>query len=588
MGAKPSGSRKNSGLGRGLGDLISQASASRTTVHTLQQGFHRLSVSQIRVPDHMPTRDAADDPLDKLTESIRAQGMLQPLLVRRERDAYVLVAGFRRLRASIKAGYEMVPAYVADISEKNAFDCFMAENAYRLALPAYRDDPLWTRVVAAFGVDLDVLDQWLDALHVPDTMEKINEAAEDVPITEEPVPVEAEPQVETIPAEVDDEPVKQPAAAAVSVVEAESITIPVEEPEKEEPTVEPETVEEVTGASDLESLGHEPIDDETSSHSEITDEADVIEEQVPKAAEPIPETVTPDTIVFPHEPVSSVPLTPVPFWHRGVAALLIILGMCFLFYHRTALRSNEMSMMPKPLVASAPEPMPASTPSPEMVEFAAAEEEEEEEEEVEVLLPSQHLFEAISQATEELSAPAAQELVTAAPSVIEYVTNEIIREVIKEVEVVKEVVRTPKLPEAFSLEPIAGIAFQPGETLFSVQFEDAAFVSRDQLNDASQSILMTLAEEIKPYVNDISVIITGHTDDDPVRSNHIYRDNYHLGLLRATAVAAMLQYDAGLDGKSIIVRSSGSDKAPYDNSKPGEKRKNRTVTVQIIPRISVL
>ena len=86
-----------------------------------------------------PRMDFAESELQQLAESIRINGVLQPVLVRRDRDRYILVAGERRWRAAKIAGLRTIPAIVQDISAKESAVLALIENLQRSDLNFFEE-----------------------------------------------------------------------------------------------------------------------------------------------------------------------------------------------------------------------------------------------------------------------------------------------------------------------------------------------------------------------------------------------------------------------------------------------------------------
>jgi ParB family chromosome partitioning protein len=116
---------KAKGLGRGLDALLGGNEAPREALMT-------LPVAQIRPGRYQPRTRMDQQALAELAASIRAQGLMQPVLVRPvERDRYELIAGERRWRAAQMAGLEEVPAVVRDIPDDAALAMSLIENIQR-------------------------------------------------------------------------------------------------------------------------------------------------------------------------------------------------------------------------------------------------------------------------------------------------------------------------------------------------------------------------------------------------------------------------------------------------------------------------
>src|SRR5882672_10534210 len=107
---------KRPALGRGLGALIPGGSAAE------RKGVILLGIEQIEPNRAQPRRYFDELHILELSESIRANGILQPLLVRREGEGYAIVAGERRWRAAQRAGLRELPCIVRDVSEPQAFE----------------------------------------------------------------------------------------------------------------------------------------------------------------------------------------------------------------------------------------------------------------------------------------------------------------------------------------------------------------------------------------------------------------------------------------------------------------------------------
>ena len=112
------------GLGRGLGALIPQRSASTT-------GSIEIPLARIRANPRQPRQRMADDALATLSASIREHGVIQPILVTETIDGYQLVAGERRVRAARLAGLERIPAVVRQLAEQQQLELALVENVQR-------------------------------------------------------------------------------------------------------------------------------------------------------------------------------------------------------------------------------------------------------------------------------------------------------------------------------------------------------------------------------------------------------------------------------------------------------------------------
>jgi ParB family chromosome partitioning protein len=117
---------KPKGLGRGLDALLGVDSAAP------REALLNLPVERIRPGKYQPRTRMDQQALAELAASIRAQGLMQPLLVRAiDRDSYELIAGERRWRAAQMAGLAEVPALVREVPDEAALALSLIENIQR-------------------------------------------------------------------------------------------------------------------------------------------------------------------------------------------------------------------------------------------------------------------------------------------------------------------------------------------------------------------------------------------------------------------------------------------------------------------------
>ena len=124
---------KHSGLGRGLGSLLSSSESQYETAMPQQEstGAVEVSVGSIRPNPYQPRKTFDKEKLKELSESIKKHGIIQPLIVRKKGLNYELVAGERRLRAAKLAKLQTVPVLVRDYDEKQMRELSLVENIQR-------------------------------------------------------------------------------------------------------------------------------------------------------------------------------------------------------------------------------------------------------------------------------------------------------------------------------------------------------------------------------------------------------------------------------------------------------------------------
>lgn len=121
---------KRSGLGKGLESLMGGADVEVGAMRTESV----LPLSQIKTNENQPRKSFDQDKLNELADSIRQNGVLQPILVRKVGDKYEIVAGERRYQAAVLAELEEIPVIIREISDKEVFQLALIENLQRADL----------------------------------------------------------------------------------------------------------------------------------------------------------------------------------------------------------------------------------------------------------------------------------------------------------------------------------------------------------------------------------------------------------------------------------------------------------------------
>jgi ParB family chromosome partitioning protein len=120
---------KKRGLGRGLDALLGDVSQDENNLNDSLQHF---PLDMIQPGKYQPRMDMSQESLEELADSIRSQGLVQPIVVRPiDGGHYEIIAGERRWRASKLAGLESVPVLIKDVSDRNAIAMALIENIQR-------------------------------------------------------------------------------------------------------------------------------------------------------------------------------------------------------------------------------------------------------------------------------------------------------------------------------------------------------------------------------------------------------------------------------------------------------------------------
>lgn len=149
---------KQKGLGRGLEALLSVSNVLPTKNSqesaVIQEEHHEslteLSIDKINIGKYQPRKIFDKKDLEDLAESIKHNGIIQPLVVRRVKGEYELIAGERRLRASKIVGLKKVPVVVRKFSDKEALAIALVENIQRKDLNVIEEAESYRRLVTEF------------------------------------------------------------------------------------------------------------------------------------------------------------------------------------------------------------------------------------------------------------------------------------------------------------------------------------------------------------------------------------------------------------------------------------------------------
>jgi ParB family chromosome partitioning protein len=151
---------KKRGLGRGLDALLGNSALSETPVKTGETkaehtGLREIDVDLIDRSPYQPRADFNEEALQELADSIRAQGVIQPVVVRPKLSTpgrFELIAGERRWRAAQLAGLHQVPAVVREVDDQAAMAMALIENIQRQQLNPIEEAAALNRLIDEFGL----------------------------------------------------------------------------------------------------------------------------------------------------------------------------------------------------------------------------------------------------------------------------------------------------------------------------------------------------------------------------------------------------------------------------------------------------
>lgn len=144
---------KKRGLGRGLDALLGGSTPVEAGADASPQAPTELAVASIQPNPNQPRTRFAEDELESLAESIRSQGLIQPIVVTPEGGSWTILAGERRWRAARRAGLDTVPVVVRErVSEQQRLELALVENLQRSDLDPIEEAEAYRTLREEFGM----------------------------------------------------------------------------------------------------------------------------------------------------------------------------------------------------------------------------------------------------------------------------------------------------------------------------------------------------------------------------------------------------------------------------------------------------
>lgn len=139
-------------LGRGLSALLGEENTTTNNEELLD-----LDLDLIEPNAEQPRRSFNENNLDDLAQSIKANGIVQPIIVRRKGSKFQLVAGERRWRASQRAGLKKIPAIVKNIADEKLLELALIENIQRQELNAIEEAKAYKNLINTVGLTQEMI-----------------------------------------------------------------------------------------------------------------------------------------------------------------------------------------------------------------------------------------------------------------------------------------------------------------------------------------------------------------------------------------------------------------------------------------------
>ena len=146
---------KKKGLGKGLDSLIPDNKIEVKTSVPNVGGDQMMKINMVEPNREQPRRNFEEDSLLELADSIKQFGVLQPLIVRKRKDYYEIIAGERRWRAAKMAGVKEIPVIIKDFTEQEVLEIALIENIQREDLNPIEEAMAFKRLLTEFNLKQD-------------------------------------------------------------------------------------------------------------------------------------------------------------------------------------------------------------------------------------------------------------------------------------------------------------------------------------------------------------------------------------------------------------------------------------------------
>lgn len=156
---------KNKGLGKGLGSLLGEVADLNVIKEVPQideEDLRSERMVKIRLVEpnrNQPRKDFEEESLQELADSIRVHGVIQPLIVTKRKEHYLIVAGERRWRAAKIAGLREIPVIVKEYTDKEIDEISLIENIQRRDLNPVEEAAAFQRLIGEYGLTQEELSE---------------------------------------------------------------------------------------------------------------------------------------------------------------------------------------------------------------------------------------------------------------------------------------------------------------------------------------------------------------------------------------------------------------------------------------------
>lgn len=139
-------------LGRGLSALIGEEKQKNGS-----EDFLEIDIDLIEPNSEQPRTRFNEENLEELTQSIRVNGLVQPIVVRRKEGSFEIIAGERRWRASQRAGLKKIPSIIKEVSDDKLLELALIENIQRQELNAIEEAKAYKKLIETIGLTQEMV-----------------------------------------------------------------------------------------------------------------------------------------------------------------------------------------------------------------------------------------------------------------------------------------------------------------------------------------------------------------------------------------------------------------------------------------------
>lgn len=151
------GKAKKSGLGQGLGALISTAAEVENGVEETPSGVKEIKITEIEPDSGQPRKNFDKEKIEALAESIKDHGLIQPIIVTKSAAGYKIIAGERRWRAARLAGLKTIPVIEREATPREIMELALIENIQREDLNPIEEAEAYEKLMTEYDITQEKL-----------------------------------------------------------------------------------------------------------------------------------------------------------------------------------------------------------------------------------------------------------------------------------------------------------------------------------------------------------------------------------------------------------------------------------------------